>query len=57
MSNLYPYLRSTNPRVRAGMARVIGNIGDPLPQTGASLTDDPDTEVVREAVPPCANER
>jgi HEAT repeat protein len=51
MSNLYPYLRSTNPKVRAGMARVIGNIGDPAStEQLRPLTDDPDTEVVREAV-------
>ena len=50
-ANLYPYLRSTNPRVRAGMARVIGNIGDPASSDLVRpLTDDPDTEVVREAV-------
>ena len=51
MGNLYPYLRSTNPKVRAGMARVIGNIGDPAStEQLRPLTDDPDTEVVREAV-------
>jgi HEAT repeat protein len=51
MSNLYPYLRSTNPKVRAGMARVVGNIGDPSSvELVRPLRDDPDTEVVREAV-------
>ncbi len=51
MGNLYPYLKSTNPKVRAGMARVIGNIGDPASaEQLRPLTDDPDTEVVREAV-------
>jgi len=51
MSNLYPYLKSTNPKVRAGMARVIGNIGDPSSVDQLRpLTDDSDTEVVREAV-------
>jgi HEAT repeat protein len=51
MSNLYPYLRSTNPKVRAGMARVVGNIGDPASAGQLRpLTDDADTEVVREAV-------
>jgi HEAT repeat protein len=51
MSNLYPYLKSTNPRVRAGMARVMGNIGDPSSaEQLRPMRDDPDTEVVREAV-------
>ena len=51
LNDLYRYLRSTNPKVRAGMARVIGNIGDPASADQVRpLTDDPDTEVVREAV-------
>jgi len=51
MSNLYPYLKSLNPKVRGGMARVIGNIGDPSSaELLRPLTDDSDTEVVREAV-------
>jgi len=51
MSNLYPFLKSTNPKVRAGMARVIGNIGYPSAvQQLRPLTDDSDTEVVRDAV-------
>src|SRR5262249_16743060 len=29
MNELYRYLRSENPRVRAGVVKVIGNIGDP----------------------------
>ncbi len=51
LSELYRYLRSDNPKVRAGMARVLGNIGDPSSADQIrSLTDDPSTEVVREAV-------
>ena len=51
MSELHRYLRSENPRVRAGMARVIGNIGDPgSSEHLQALTDDGDIEVVREAV-------
>jgi HEAT repeat protein len=51
LPELYPYLRSTNPKVRAGMARVIGNIGDPSSADQIRpLSDDPNTEVVREAV-------
>jgi HEAT repeat protein len=51
MNELYRYLHSTDPKVRAGVVRVIGNIGDPssLDQV-RKLTDDPNTEVVREAV-------
>jgi HEAT repeat protein len=51
MNELYRYLRSTNPKVRAGMARVIGNIGDPASaEQLRPLTDDSNVEVVREAV-------
>jgi HEAT repeat protein len=51
MNELYRYLRSTNPRVRAGMVRVLGNIGDPASADQIRpLADDPNTEVVREAV-------
>lgn len=51
LSELYRYLRSSNPKVRAGMARVIGNIGDPASSDQIRpLTDDSDVEVVREAV-------
>jgi HEAT repeat protein len=51
LNELYRYLKSMDPKVRAGLARIIGNIGDPAsaPQIRA-LTDDPNTEVVREAV-------
>jgi HEAT repeat protein len=51
LNELHRYLRSENPKVRAGMARVIGNIGDPSSTDQIRpLTDDPNTEVVREAV-------
>jgi HEAT repeat protein len=51
MSELYRYLKSTNPKVRAGMARVLGNIGDPAAADQLRpLTDDANVEVVREAV-------
>jgi HEAT repeat protein len=51
MNELYRYLRSENPRVRAGMVRVIGNIGEPTSaEQIRRLTDDPNTDVVREAV-------
>jgi HEAT repeat protein len=51
MNELYRYLRSTNPKVRAGMVRVIGNIGDPSAGDQVrALTNDPNTDVVREAV-------
>jgi HEAT repeat protein len=40
-----------NPKVRAGMARIVGNIGDPASiEQIRPLTDDPNTDVVREAV-------
>ncbi len=48
---LYRYLGSTNPKVRAGVVRIIGDIGD---QSSADqirpLTKDSDVVVVREAV-------
>ncbi len=51
LNELYRYLRSTNPKVRAGMARVIGNIGDPASTDQIRpLTDDSSVDVVREAV-------
>ena len=51
LNELQRYLRSMNPKVRAGMARIIGNIGDPSSTDQIrALTDDTDTEVVREAV-------
>jgi HEAT repeat protein len=51
LPELYRYLKSGNPRVRAGVTRVIGRIGDPSSADQIRpLTDDPNTEVVREAV-------
>jgi HEAT repeat protein len=51
LNELYRYLKSPNPKVRAGMVRVIGNIGDPSSADQIRpLSDDPNTEVVREAV-------
>lgn len=51
LNELYRYLKSSNPKVRAGLARVIGNIGDPSSAAQIrALTDDSNTEVVREAV-------
>jgi len=51
LNELYRYLRSSNPKVRAGMARVIGNIGDTRSSDQIRpLTEDSDVEVVREAV-------
>jgi HEAT repeat protein len=51
LDEIYRYLRSSNPKVRAGIVRVIGNIGNPA-SVGEirPLTEDPSTEVVREAV-------
>ena len=51
INELHRYLRSMNPKVRAGMARIIGNIGDPSStEQIRPLTNDPSTDVVREAV-------
>jgi HEAT repeat protein len=51
LNELYRYLRSANPRVRGGIARVIGNVGDPSSiEHIRPLTEDPNVEVVREAV-------
>jgi len=51
LNELYRYLRSANPKIRAGIVKVIGNIGDPSSVDQVRpLTDDPSTEVVREAV-------
>jgi HEAT repeat protein len=51
LNELYRYLRSMNPKIRAGMAKVIGNVGDPSSVDQVRpLTDDPNTDVVREAV-------
>jgi len=51
LNELYRYLKSSDPKVRAGVVRVIGNIGDPSSSDQVrKLTDDSNTEVVREAV-------
>jgi HEAT repeat protein len=45
------YLRSSDPKVRAGVARVLGRIGDPSSRAPLDeLTKDPNTDVMREAV-------
>lgn len=45
------YLRSSDPKVRARMARVLGEIGDPLSRAPIEeLTKDTNTDVLREAV-------
>jgi HEAT repeat protein len=51
LTELYRYLRSPNPKVRGGIARVIGNIGDATSSDQIRpLTEDANVEVVREAV-------
>ena len=51
LSELYRYLKSSDPKVRAGIARIIGNIGDPSSVDQIRpLRDDPNAEVVSEAV-------
>jgi HEAT repeat protein len=51
LPELYRYLRSTNPKVRAGVVKVIGNVGDPSSRDQIqSMTSDSNTDVVREAV-------
>jgi HEAT repeat protein len=50
LPELHRYLRSSNPRVRARMARVVGNIGDPSSREPIqALTQDDNVEVLREA--------
>ena len=45
------YLRSSDPKVRAGVARILGRIGDPSSRAPLDeLTKDPNTDVMREAV-------
>ena len=45
------YLRSSDPKVRAGMARIMGRIGDASSRVPLEeLTKDPNTDVMREAV-------
>ena len=51
LGDLYRYLKSSDPKVRAGVARIIGNIGDPASvEQIRPLRDDPNAEVVNEAV-------
>jgi HEAT repeat protein len=51
LPELHKYLTSTNARARAGMARIVGDIGDPSSRPLIQeLTRDKDTEVVREAI-------
>jgi HEAT repeat protein len=51
LPELYRYLRSSNPKVRAKMIRVIADVGDKSSVDQIQpLTDDPDVTVVREAV-------
>jgi len=51
MNELYRYLRSVDPKVRAGIARILGDIGDPAASDQIRpLTEDANTDVVREAV-------
>jgi HEAT repeat protein len=51
LNELYRYLRSTDPKVRGGIARIIGNIGDPASADQIRpLRDDQNADVVREAV-------
>jgi len=45
------YLRSSDPKVRAGVAKILGQIKDPSSRGPLDeLTKDPDTNVMREAV-------
>jgi HEAT repeat protein len=51
LPELYRYLKSTNPKVRAKMVSVIGDIGDPTSREQIqAMTDDSNMEVAREAV-------
>ncbi len=51
MQELYRYLKSTNPKVRAKMIKVLSDIGDPSSRDEIqTMTNDPNVEVVREAV-------
>jgi HEAT repeat protein len=51
LPELHRYLRSSSPKVRAGVARVLGNIGDKSSRDQIQpLTDDSNVEVVREAI-------
>jgi HEAT repeat protein len=49
LPQLHNYLRSANPRVRARIARVVGNIGDPASREPIqALAQDSNVEVMRE---------
>jgi HEAT repeat protein len=51
LQELYRYLKSTNPKIRAKMVNVIGEIADPSSRDQIQpLTNDPNVEVAREAV-------
>jgi HEAT repeat protein len=51
LNELYRYLHSTNPKERAGVVRIVGNVGDPSStEQIRALTSDSNTDVVREAV-------
>jgi len=51
LNELYRYFNSTNPKERAGIVRVVGNVGDPSSaEQIRALTKDSNTDVVREAV-------
>jgi HEAT repeat protein len=51
LGELYRYLKSGDPKVRGGVARIIGNIGDPSSvEQIRPLRDDPNADVVGEAV-------
>ena len=51
LGDLYRYLKSPDPKVRAGVARIIGNIGDPSSVDQIQpLRNDSNADVVNEAV-------
>ena len=51
LNNLYSYLKNPDPKVRAGVARIIGNIGDPSSVDQIQpLRNDSNADVVNEAV-------
>ncbi len=51
LNELYRYLHSTNAKERAGVVRIVGNVGDPASaEQIRALTSDSNTDVVREAV-------
>jgi HEAT repeat protein len=51
LPELHRYLQSSSPKLRAKMAQVIGNVGDPSSRPFIeALTKDKDSEVVTQAV-------